>query len=168
MLCTYNLSCMLNLLVRDHLSINSIMFISFNAIHALSASIALSLLYVSRKRMAAIESRLKALGGRAHLIVSWVPFCGFTPIFNNKDKSRAIAFSGVDLIYYDVRSAITHTNMQLWQTILGYGKGSHTAEVVVLGQRIVFTDNSENIKAILSTQFHDFGGYLRHAYSYAD
>ena len=65
--------------------------------------------------------------------------------------------AGIDLIYHDVRSAMTYTSMQLWQIILDYGKGSHTVEVVVLGQRIVFTDHPENIKAILATQFQDFG-----------
>lgn len=40
---------------------------------------------------------------------------------------------------------------------LDLGKGSHTVEIVVLGQLIALTDHSENIKATLATQFQDFG-----------
>ena len=52
---------------------------------------------------------------------------------------------------------MTHTNLELWQAILGYGLGSRTVEVQVMGQRIIFTDEPENLEAILSTQFQDFG-----------
>jgi hypothetical protein len=66
--------------------------------------------------------------------------------------------TGLDLIWMDVRSAMTHTNMELWQKgFLKYGKGSHTVEAEVMGQRIIFTDDPVNIKAILGTQFNDFG-----------
>lgn len=34
--------------------------------------------------------------------------------------------------------------MQLRHVTLSYGKGSHTVEVTVWSQRIVFTDHSEN------------------------
>ena len=52
---------------------------------------------------------------------------------------------------------MTHTNLDLWQAILGFGLDSRTVEVQVMGQRLVFTDEPENIEAILSTQFQDFG-----------
>lgn len=35
--------------------------------------------------------------------------------------------------------------------------GGNTVEVTILGRRIIFTSNLENIKAILTTKFEDFG-----------
>jgi cytochrome P450 len=35
--------------------------------------------------------------------------------------------------------------------------GGNTVELTVLGKRIIFTSNLENIKAILATKFDDFG-----------
>ena len=36
-------------------------------------------------------------------------------------------------------------------------EGTHTAEVEVLGERFLFTDDPVNVQALLSTQFNDFG-----------
>jgi hypothetical protein len=88
-----------------------------------------------------VEKHIEALGGHAHVIPAMFPF-------------------GFDLIYRDVRAAITHKSMELWQTLFYESKGSHTAEATVMGQRIVFTDDPKNIKAILSAQFQDFGKWL--------
>ena len=38
--------------------------------------------------------------------------------------------------------------------------GSHTLEVSILGRRVILTDDPENIKAVLATQFHDYGSFL--------
>jgi hypothetical protein len=98
-----------------------------------------TLLYIYYTRNADIERRIAALGGRCRCLTAWLPF-------------------GIDLIWMDVRSAMTHTNMELWQKcFVKYGKGQHTVEATVMGQRIIFTDDPENIKAILGTQFDDFG-----------
>lgn len=42
--------------------------------------------------------------------------------------------------------------------------GSHTLEASIMGRRIITTDDPENIKAILATQFHDYGSFF-HTYS---
>ena len=46
-----------------------------------------------------------------------------------------------------------------WHVFLTYGnpKNPYTVESITLGQRLVFTADEENIKAILATQFQDFG-----------
>ena len=38
--------------------------------------------------------------------------------------------------------------------------GSHTVEVSITGRRFILTDDPENIKAMLTTQFHDYGSFL--------
>lgn len=53
-------------------------------------------------------------------------------------------------------------NRELWETIFetaGPG-GSYTTEIEVLGKRLVMCADPENIKAVLATQFHDYGMLL--------
>ncbi|RPA94891.1 cytochrome P450, partial [Choiromyces venosus 120613-1] len=35
--------------------------------------------------------------------------------------------------------------------------GGHTVEITVVGKRIIITDDPENMKAVLASQFHDYG-----------
>lgn len=46
--------------------------------------------------------------------------------------------------------------MELWQDRFRQLK-TNTVETTLLGERIIFTDDSENIKAILASQFADYG-----------
>ena len=39
----------------------------------------------------------------------------------------------------------------------GNPKNPYTVEAITIGERIVFTADEENIKAILATQFQDYG-----------
>jgi hypothetical protein len=47
-------------------------------------------------------------------------------------------------------------NRELWEARFK-GFKNHTTESTVLGKRIIMTAEPENIKAILATQFLDFG-----------
>ncbi len=51
---------------------------------------------------------------------------------------------------------MTHKNLEQWRWIFEQ-LGDWTGEVWVMNKRIVFTADPENIKAILATQFSDFG-----------
>lgn len=51
---------------------------------------------------------------------------------------------------------MTHKNVEFWQDMLSRVKG-WTGEKRILGLRIVFTAEPENIKAILATQFSEYG-----------
>jgi hypothetical protein len=55
-----------------------------------------------------------------------------------------------------IRYARNNANRQFWAKRFKEF-GNHTMEMTVLGQRLIMTDEPENIKAILATQFHDFG-----------
>ncbi|KAJ0168554.1 Cytochrome P450 52A13 [Colletotrichum tanaceti] len=63
---------------------------------------------------------------------------------------------GIDFIFKAVRGAMKHKNVEFWEDMLSAVKG-WTGEKRVLGMRIVFTADPENIKAILATQFSDYG-----------
>ena len=62
----------------------------------------------------------------------------------------------IDLVYATVRANAQFRNMGHWQSIFEE-VGNHTAEFRVLNRRIIFTDDVDNIKAILASQFGDYG-----------
>lgn len=52
--------------------------------------------------------------------------------------------------------AAEHKTLQFWQQMFR-SIGGYTGEVSLAGHRIIFTSEPENIKAILATQFEDYG-----------
>ncbi|KAF2807819.1 cytochrome P450 [Mytilinidion resinicola] len=84
--------------------------------------------------------RLHRLGGtRAAIRTTYLPF-------------------GIDLVYRAVTSSLADKNYEMWLDMFkSYGKGRWTLEAGSSYTRIVFTADPENIKAILATQFKDFG-----------
>nr|UYD62319.1 cytochrome P450 [Leptographium qinlingense (nom. inval.)] len=61
-----------------------------------------------------------------------------------------------DLIYKSIQAAKANKNREHWESFFRR-MHNHTVEVRVLNTRIIFTDDVENIKAILATQFGDYG-----------
>ena len=47
--------------------------------------------------------------------------------------------------------------IDVWRWLLGHGTHNSTIEFSIGGQRMVFTADPENIRAILATQFGDYG-----------
>lgn len=70
---------------------------------------------------------------------------------------------GLDFIYSAVQATIHHKNLENWQHFFrqtgvdSNGNGAFTLEVRAFDRRVVFTADPENIKAILATQFGEFG-----------
>src|ERR1700733_7658152 len=60
----------------------------------------------------------------------------------------------IDLIARSVRNTMRHKNLQSWQ---GFFHTRWTVEAAPAGRRCIFTADPENIKAILATQFTDYG-----------
>lgn len=89
--------------------------------------------------------KIRALGGRAPRTTSWVPL-GLGFIAQAVDKGRR------------------HENLNFWQYLMTqFANPSRpfTIETANVGQRIIFTIDEENIKAILATQFNDYGKGVR-------
>lgn len=63
---------------------------------------------------------------------------------------------GLDVIWETVQYALRNENMELWQDRFRQLK-TNTVETTLLGERIILTDDPENIKAILASQFADYG-----------
>ncbi len=71
--------------------------------------------------------------------------------------------TGLDILYAAVKAGQDHKALEFWQALFdGAGVssdegGGYTCEGVPGGRRIVFTADPENVKAVLATQFADFG-----------
>jgi hypothetical protein len=88
-----------------------------------------------------LEERLiHDLGGRAAKRTSKLPF-------------------SLDLIYQGAKHSAQHRDLDNWHSNFEYGhpNNPYTVETYIGGDRIIFTAGPENIKAILATQFGDYG-----------
>lgn len=93
------------------------------------------------------NARLRAIGSRAVSVPTKLPWA-------------------LDIIYGVVQATMKHKNLEKWYDFFRQsgagpvaegGNGSYTAELRAMNRRTIFTADPENIKAILATQFGDFG-----------
>ncbi|KAG9997320.1 putative cytochrome 52A4, partial [Aureobasidium melanogenum] len=100
------------------------------------------LLFLARHLFARIqeERKIRSLGAHAKTINSWVPF-------------------GLGFVARTVRDQYRHDLLAGWYTTFADRSAVHpfTREIRTVGTRLVLTADEENIKAILATQFHDYG-----------
>ncbi|KAK7516144.1 putative cytochrome 52A4 [Phyllosticta citriasiana] len=85
--------------------------------------------------------RIRALGGPAPAIRSWVPW-------------------GLDLVYTTLKAVWNNQAYEMWHNIFytyGNPTNPYTVEFRLGGMRMIFTADPENIKAILAAQFQDYG-----------
>ena len=87
---------------------------------------------------AASNNRIRRLGTRAPPRVTYFPW-------------------GLDMLYEVVWHMSHDLNYELWVKMFDrWGKGGNTVEAGT-GERVILTREPENIKAILATQFKEFG-----------
>ena len=83
--------------------------------------------------------RIRRCGARAPQIYGWLPW-------------------NIDIVLKSIKNSTEHTDLQFWTWLFSHGSpNSPTVEIPLGGQRFVFTAQPENIKAILASQFSDFG-----------
>lgn len=82
--------------------------------------------------------KLRRLGKLGLSRRSWVPF-------------------GLDFVYNGIKAVREHRNLELWRQSIFLNETRYTVDSSILAQRIVFTAEPENVKAILATQFSEFG-----------
>jgi cytochrome P450 len=63
---------------------------------------------------------------------------------------------GLDLVRAQIKASMSDKNLEMFQNLLN-GSPKYTVESRVVGRRIIFTAEPENIKAILAAQFGDYG-----------
>ena len=99
-----------------------------------------------------------------------VPFLyfGLTIALENQSIARLGRFAprvrshlpfGIDIFIRSLRGSRTDTDYEFWDWLFSWSphKGSKTVETTLARQRFIFTADPENIKAILATQFADYG-----------
>ncbi|KAF5023158.1 hypothetical protein F66182_4791 [Fusarium sp. NRRL 66182] len=64
---------------------------------------------------------------------------------------------GLDIIVHNVIATAKHKNLEAWRDGIFGAHSSWTVESRLLGIRTIFTADPANLKAILATQFGDFG-----------
>ncbi|KAK0731639.1 cytochrome P450 [Lasiosphaeris hirsuta] len=63
---------------------------------------------------------------------------------------------GLGFIYGTIKAMMEHSNLAYWRWMFSHVEG-WTVETRLIGRRIVFTADPENVKAILATQFGNYG-----------
>lgn len=85
-----------------------------------------------------LNVRISKLGARAPVRKSYLPM-------------------GLDVAYEAVNAAMQDKSFDMWKALFEkWGKGGFTIEAGI-GERVILTAEPENIKAILATQFKDYG-----------
>lgn len=87
------------------------------------------------------DAKIRRLGGHAPVRPSWVPW-------------------SLDTLYEAIQTQLKHEALEFWlKGFRKYGnpRNPYTFESYMASQRLILTADVENIKAILATQFQDFG-----------
>ncbi|KAF2747084.1 cytochrome P450 52A11 [Sporormia fimetaria CBS 119925] len=88
--------------------------------------------------MTSLDRKVRRLGSRAPIRTTYLPY-------------------GLDLLYHVLRHALRDENLEMWRGMMAkYGKGGYTVEAGS-GERVILTAEPENIKAILASQFKQYG-----------
>ena len=83
--------------------------------------------------------RIRRLGARAPQIYGWLPL-------------------NIDIVLKSIKNSTEHTDLEFWTWLFSHSKpNSPTVEIPLGGQRFIFTAQHENVRAILATQFSDYG-----------
>ncbi len=66
---------------------------------------------------------------------------------------------GIDVLLRSLRHIRTHNDLEFWDWLFNWSPNiqSKTVEVFIARQRFIFTADPDNTKAILTTQFSDYG-----------
>ncbi|KAH8802503.1 cytochrome P450 [Xylogone sp. PMI_703] len=86
------------------------------------------------------QRKVLRLGSYAPKVPSWLPL-------------------GIDTMISGFYNHVTHQDRKFYDSLLKYGASpqSPTVELHMLGHRVIFTADRENLRAVLATQFSDFG-----------
>ena len=86
------------------------------------------------------RSRIIALGASPARVSTWFPF-------------------GLDIIVRNVQAHRQQSDLEFWDWAFSFCKPHHflTVEIYTFGLRVILTADPENIKALLATQFQDYG-----------
>jgi hypothetical protein len=116
---------------------------------------------VTLVRWISMELKIQKLGGHAPKLKTRFPFgmhYGSAPYL----PGLTYYLPGLGFIATSLRNSILHKEFDGWQTFFGDvslrdGRTVGTIEANPAGRRLILTSDPENIKAILASQFQDYG-----------
>jgi len=100
--------------------------------------------------------KLARRGPRGSRIPSTLPFGRDYSSNYQVPASRANSNAGLSVVYGTIKAVKEHKNLDKWRQFIG-PQNSYTAETRIIMRRLILTAHPENIKAILATQFNDYG-----------
>ena len=68
-----------------------------------------------------------------------------------------LTLAGAGIVYRFLRASQQMNDFEVWRELFSHAPHNETVEFSIGGQRMVFTADPENIRAILATQFGDYG-----------
>ncbi|PNP58109.1 hypothetical protein THARTR1_02267 [Trichoderma harzianum] len=104
------------------------------------------------------HQKIKSLGSYGPALKPLLPLgktVASSTVSTQKNQSANIILTGLDFVYYGVCATLRQQTFELWRDVLF--SQFWTIEMRVLNERVCFTADPENIKAVLATQFQDFG-----------
>ncbi|KAF2687986.1 cytochrome P450 [Lentithecium fluviatile CBS 122367] len=110
---------------------------SFSTSEVIGAVLVLFIAYQIFRKLY-VDARLRKLGGRAPIRRSYWPY-------------------GLDLAYELITHSLADKNYDLWVNMFAKWSPTQWTLEAGVGERVVLTAEPENVKAILATQFKDFG-----------
>ncbi|PSS16950.1 hypothetical protein M430DRAFT_59340 [Amorphotheca resinae ATCC 22711] len=107
---------------------------------SIAATVVVVLLLLKGIQWLSTERKIRSLGKHARRVWTWLPF-------------------DADLVVTSVRDTMAHHNLSGWRGYFSAFSSSPnwTVEAAPGGRRVIFTADPENIKAVLATQFSDYG-----------
>ena len=117
------------------------MFLSFYSNPFISFSVVVSLLCLY-SLISYIHKRIsiRRLGTRAARVPNYLPF-------------------GLDIVFRSVRHSLNNLDLEFWLWLFNHKTDPHsyTVETNLSGRRFIFTADPTNVKAVLASQFQDYG-----------
>jgi len=110
---------------------------SFSTTRAVCAAFVLFVAYRFSRKIY-VDARLRKLGARAPIRRSYLPF-------------------SADVVYEVIRHVLDDTLYEMWLIMFAKHAPTQWTMEAGIGERVIITAEPENIKAILATQFKEFG-----------
>ena len=92
-------------------------------------------------------------------LVRWLQDRAVTKLGSLAPRVGSYLPFGADVLYRSIRHSQNDTDLDFFEWLFTWSPNKHskTIEVDLVQQHWIFTADPDNIKAILATQFHDFG-----------
>ncbi|KIW15575.1 hypothetical protein PV08_05623 [Exophiala spinifera] len=121
----------------------------------------MALQYLSWKYVAAVLLAIYIASVQIRRYITWK---GIQKLGGESPRIKTRVFYGLDFPFYSTRAGRRNRSVEFFDWIYEHtgtdssGTGTYTSELHILeNARVIFTADPENIKALLTTQFQDFG-----------